>query len=183
MAARSTGRSGGGGMRRIDREMPESFARMVLDTCEWATLSMTDPEGAPYGVCVNIVRDGDSLYFQSAKQGRKAECLRHEPRVFLSAVGETFRPPDRFTLEYESATVRGTAVEVTDEKEKIHALRLLCERYTPTNMANFEEAVSRSLFRTAVWRIAIAEMTGKRKKTDASGKELKFAGGWPPEKE
>ena len=29
---------------------------------------------------------------------------------------------------------------MTDDKEKIHALRLLCERHTPTNMANFDIA-------------------------------------------
>ena len=168
-------------MRRVDREMPESFALMVLDKCVWAVLSVTDPEGAPYCVPVNIVRDNNVLYFHSAKRGLKTDCMRQNPRVCLAAVGDVFRPRDEFTMEYESAVVRGAAVEVTDEREKIHALRLLCERHTPDNMGDFENAVARSLFRTAIWKISIDEIAGKRKKRDSSGRELKFAKGWPPE--
>ena len=39
-------------MRRKDREMPEEFARMVADKCEWAVISMIDTEGRPYGIPV-----------------------------------------------------------------------------------------------------------------------------------
>lgn len=168
-------------MRRVDREMPEDFALMVLDTCEWAVLSMIDLEGAPYCIPVNIVREGKILYFHSAKQGLKTDCLRRSPQVCLTAVGETFRPKDRFTIEFESVVVRGTVSEVLTDDEKIGALRLLCTRYTPDNMAFFDAAVSRSLFRTAVWKISITDISGKRKKSDSSGKELKFAAGWPPQ--
>ncbi len=57
---------------------------------------------------------------------------------------------------------------------KIHALRLICQRHTPANMAEFDEAIRRSLPRTAIWRIEIREITGKRKKFDAQGQEMKF---------
>ena len=45
-------------------------------------------------------------------------------------------------------------------------------RYTPSNMGGFERAVSESLFRTAIWRIEITEITGKRKKYDSQGIEM-----------
>ncbi|MDD7602536.1 MAG: hypothetical protein PUK54_08090 [Firmicutes bacterium] len=35
-------------MRRKDREMPEDFVWSVTDRCEYAVLSMSDPEGLPY---------------------------------------------------------------------------------------------------------------------------------------
>ena len=68
-----------------------------------------------------------------------------------------------FTTGYESACIRGRAEEVTDTEEKIEALRLLCVRHTPANMANFDAAVKGSLARTAIWRVKVYEITGKRK--------------------
>ena len=41
-------------------------------------------------------------------------------------------------------------------------------------MAAFEESAARSLGRTGVWRVKITGLTGKRKKYDAAGKEMKF---------
>ena len=161
-------------MRRKGREMPEEFAWEVADKCEWAVLGMVDPSGMPYCVPVSIARDGKSVYFHSAKGGFKIECLENQAQVCISCVGDTFRTPDKFTTEFESAILRGQAVEVTDEQEKIHGLRLLCERHTPTNMENFDNAITRSLSRTGVWKVEVREITGKRKKYDAQGKEMKF---------
>ena len=68
----------------------------------------------------------------------------------------------------------GTAAEVTDDNEKIHALELLCRRHTPANMHMFDAAVERSLSRTGVWKIEISSITGKRKKYDKDGVEMKY---------
>jgi nitroimidazol reductase NimA-like FMN-containing flavoprotein (pyridoxamine 5'-phosphate oxidase superfamily) len=151
-------------MRRKDREMPEEFARMVADKCEWAVLSMVDPEGKPYCIPITIVREDQAIYFHSARDGFKVECLKNNGAVCLTCVGETCRIPDKFTTEYESAIIRGIAGEVLDEQEKIRALRLLCRRHTPTNMSNFDKAIAESLAHTLVWRIDIEMMTGKCKK-------------------
>ena len=72
-------------------------------------------------------------------------------------------------MEYESAVITGTAVPVTEETEKLAALRTICEKYCPENMDAFEASAARSLPRTAVWRIEIVSITGKRKKYDAEG--------------
>ena len=65
-------------------------------------------------------------------------------------------------------------VPVTEETEKLAALRTICEKYCPENMDAFEASAARSLPRTAVWRIEIVSITGKRKKYDAEGKEMTF---------
>ena len=41
-------------------------------------------------------------------------------------------------------------------------------------MAEFDDAIAKSLSRTAIWRIDISEISGKRKKYDSHGKEMKF---------
>ena len=81
---------------------------------------------------------------------------------------------NKFTLEYESAVINGIAQEVFNEEEKILALRKICEKYTPLNMKEFDNAIERSLSRTAVWEIEIESITGKRKKYDTNGNEMKF---------
>lgn len=150
-------------MRRKDLEMSEEFALMVADQCEWAVLGMTDPEGGPYCVPVSIVRDGMAVYFHSAKEGLKTECLRGNGAVCISCVGHTRRLTDGFDTDYESAVIRGTAREVTDEGEKVRILELLCLRHTPANMENFDRAIGKYLARTAVWRVELTSVTGKAK--------------------
>lgn len=151
-------------MRRKDREMPGDFAWEVADKCEWAVLSMTDQEGGPYCVPVTIAREGNRVYFHSAKEGRKTDCMRGDPRVSMACVGDTQRARDEFTTRFESAVLFGRAREVEDREEKVHALRLICQRHTPENMGNFDGAIEKSLGVTAVWRVDVEEITGKCKK-------------------
>ena len=161
-------------MRRKDREMDRNFALAVTDKCEYATLGMTTPDGAPYCIPVTIVRIDDSIYFHTAKEGLKIDSLRKHPAVCLSCVGDTKRATDRFTTEFESAVINGTAVEVTDDEEKITALRGICQRHTPSNMPDLDNAIERSLPRTGVWKINIESITGKRKKFVKDGNEMKY---------
>ena len=113
---------------------------------------------------MTIVREGRNVYFHSAMEGRKVECLRRQPRVCLTCVGDTAIQQDRFTTLSESAVACGTASEVTEDQDKVRALRLLCQRHTPDNMADFDRAVQTSLARTGIWKITVEEMTGKAKR-------------------
>ena len=150
-------------MRRKDRQMPEEFAWDVTDRCEYAFLSMIAEDGTPYGLPLTIAREGRSIYFHSAMEGRKIASLRAHPQVCMAFVGDTRVPPGQFTTLFESAVAFGAASEVTEEKEKIHALELLCRRHTPDNMDAFDRAVAKSLSRTGIWRIDVEEITGKAK--------------------
>ncbi len=160
-------------MRRKDREMNERFALAVVDKCEYAVLSVTPLDQTPYCVPISIVRIEDAVYFHCARDGKKTDALRQNPRVCVACVGDTHRMEDEFSTEYESAILFGNASEVTDEAEKVSALRRLCERHTPLNMDAFDREIKRSLFKTAVWRITIDMISGKRKKYDENGKEIK----------
>ena len=69
------------------------------------------------------------------------DCIRANPIVSLSAVSrcspkfETGKK--NFTMYYDSAVALGEAEIVTDNAEKIMALRLLCQRFLPNYMGNF----------------------------------------------
>lgn len=122
-----------------------------------------DTGGKALCVPLSVVRDGDTLYFHCAAEGQKTDCLRANPEVCVACVGDARCPNDRFTTLYESAVAKGTAREVTETEEKIHALRLICERFSPDNMPQFDGAIAYSLPVTAIWRIDVKEWTGKAK--------------------
>ncbi len=151
-------------MRRKDREMDRDFALAVVDKCEYAVLAMADEKAEPYCIPLTIARDGERIYFHSAKAGTKTELLHAHPHVCMTCIGDTQRVPEAFTTKFESAVVRGTAREVTDDETKIHALRLICQRHAAAGMDGFDDAIKRSLGRTAVWEIQITDITGKCKK-------------------
>ncbi len=151
-------------MRRKDREQSIDFAYEVVSKCEYATLSMVDLNGNPYSIPITIANDDKFLYFHSAKVGTKTDILRQNPRVCVVCVNNVLCIPSNFTTMFESAIVKGTAIEVTDDSQKIDALRLICERYASSNMHNFKDAIKRSLSVTAIWKISIDEITAKAKK-------------------
>lgn len=151
-------------MRRKERREDENFAFEVLDKADFAVLSMIDEDGLPYCLPISVVRIGEKLYFHSAENGRKAEAMLKEPNVCLTAAADVVSAEDKFTTYFKSAVVRGKAVKVTDDEEKIMALKAICERFTPSNMPDFSNAIKMSLPRTAVWRIDIENATGKQKK-------------------
>ncbi|NCE65211.1 5-nitroimidazole antibiotic resistance protein [Pseudoflavonifractor sp. 524-17] len=163
-------------MRRKDREMGQEFALMVLDKAEWMTLAMTGLDGAPYCIPINMARQGEWLYLHSAPEGEKAQCLRVHPKVCVTAVGDTHVIPERYTTEFESAVVRGTAEELTENQDRLEALRIFCAKYCgPQQMGErFEKAAAGSFGRTALFRIHMDEITAKRKKYAADGTELKY---------
>jgi nitroimidazol reductase NimA-like FMN-containing flavoprotein (pyridoxamine 5'-phosphate oxidase superfamily) len=143
--------------------MPRDFSLSVVDKCLFAVMATANDDGSPYCIPLSIARSGDWIYFHCAHEGHKIDNLRSRNRVCLSCVGATHIPEGKFTIEYESAVIFGTAEEVGTDEEKIHALRLICERYTPVNMAAFDEAIERSLSITAIWKIHIDEISGKQK--------------------
>lgn len=160
--------------------MDAAFALEILDKAPYVTVSLTRADGTPYGVPLSLARTDDkTFYFHCALEGEKLDCIASNPNVALSAVtrcSPTVGPKDgSFTLQYKSAMAVGKAEIVTDREEKITALRAICLRFLPKHMDAFDDAVTRSLERTAVVKITLtAPPTGKRKQYDKEGEELKW---------
>ena len=151
-------------MRRKDREESREAALAVIDRANFGVMATTGADGQSYATALSFVRDGGILYFHCAPIGRKIDNMRRDGRVCVSFVGELSFPEDDFTVIYESALVFGRAEEITDEAGKIYALRRICERFTPANMAAFDAAIEKSLKVTGVWKISIDSLTGKRRR-------------------
>ncbi|MBQ3753751.1 MAG: pyridoxamine 5'-phosphate oxidase family protein [Prevotella sp.] len=167
-------------MRKASRAMDAAFAMEVLDKAPYVTVSFTRPDGSPYGVPLSLARtDERTFYFHCALEGDKLDCIAANPNVALSAVTRctpTVGPKDgSFTLQYKSAMAVGKAEMVTNRDEKIEALRAICLRLLPKHLDAFDDAIARSLERTAVVKITLTEPpTGKRKQYDKEGEEMKW---------
>ena len=160
--------------------MDSEWALAVMRKAPYITVSFRRADGRAYGLPLSLACTDDmTWYFHCAPEGEKLEAIAAHPEVCLSAVSRcmpTIGPKDgSFTLQYQSAVAFGIAELVSDEQEKITALRAICQRFLPKHMDAFDEAVQRSLHRTDVVRIRLsAPPTGKRKQYDKEGEEMKF---------
>lgn len=133
-------------MRKVSREMPAEWALEVMRKAPYITVSFIRKDGSAYGLPLSLAsaEDGRVWYFHCALEGEKLEAIAAHPQVCLSAVSKcspTVGPKDgSFTLQYHSAVAFGRAETVKDEAEKIHALRLICERFLPRHMDAFDES-------------------------------------------
>ena len=156
-------------MRRKDRQRDEAFCLALIDSCTNGVMALTTGEDTPYCLPLSFVRKDKSLYFHCARSGRKTDLMRACPRVCITFVGRddpTYQvESNNYTTLFASAIVTGTAHEVTEDGEKIEALRLLCEKLLPGAMTGdrFDRAITESLPATAVWRIDMDEIVGKAK--------------------
>jgi len=156
-------------MRRSDRQQDLDFSLAVIDRCSHGTVAFSTGDEMPYCIPLSLVRVDNSLYFHCAAEGTKIRLLRKNPRVCVSFVAQDapgLEEPHNFTTFYQSAVATGTAHEVTEDEEKIAALRALCEKTTPSFMTpeRFDAAIRSALSITAVWRIDMEEITGKAKR-------------------
>ena len=113
-------------------------------------------------MALNVVRDGEKLFFHSAMAGLKVDSLRENPQVCLLFVENPTIYEKGLTTLYTSTVVRGKVTEVTDFDEKRRALRLLCDRFVPSLTKEETGCVETGPKSTGVWCIEIESVTGKQ---------------------
>lgn len=154
-------------VRRQDRLLDESDARILLKHGEYGVLSMTDPEGAPYGIPINYVWDGnDHIYLHCAPTGRKLQCIGQQAEVSFCVVGRTNVVPHKFTTGYESVVIKCQARIGLSAEERMNALRLLLEKYSPNDLVIGLKYAEKSFHRTEIICLDLKEFSGKQKKVN-----------------
>ncbi len=147
-------------VRRKDREISIDVATSLLAEGEYGVLSTAGKDGQAYGVPLNYVFKDDRLYFHCALEGHKLDNIKANNKVSFCVVGKTRVLPDKFTTEYESAIVFGTATEVQGS-ERHDALLSILEKYSPDFMEEGKKAVAKYDDKTRIIKITINHLTGK----------------------
>ena len=151
-------------VRRKDRILENELAAQLLEKGEYGFLAMEGVNGYGYGIPINYVKEGDSIYFHCAPEGYKLECLRKNPNVSFTVVGQTEVIPRQFSTAYESVIVFGTMSLDLLEDERRKALRLLARKYSPQFEEIGEKYIEKSFHRTNVLRLDIVHLSGKCKR-------------------
>ncbi|MFO7369845.1 MAG: pyridoxamine 5'-phosphate oxidase family protein [Bacteroidales bacterium] len=153
------------GVRRQDRLLNEDEARQLLQQGEYGVLSMQTEEDGAYGIPVNYAWDDHSyIYLHCAPEGRKLSCIAANDRVSFCVVGQTFVIPDKFTTAYESIVLSCCAQLVTDDGERMKALELLLDKYSPDDKTVGIQYARQSFSRTAIIRLDINQWSGKTRR-------------------
>ena len=124
-------------------------------------------ENEPYVVPLSHGYDEEHrlLYFHTATEGRKIDCIQANPRVCFEVEGRgSLKEADErgcaWGLKYESVIGYGTVREVLDEDQRDSALRTIMRQQSGRD-ADWTFA-PKVLTLARVWAVQIATMTGKR---------------------
>ncbi len=157
------------GMTRRECEITDlAEIRGILDRCSFLHLGLVDGD-EPYVVLMNygytMTEDGTlTLYLHGAKQGRKLDVMRANPKVFFEMecdlVPFAGDVACRYGLAYRSLMGRGRAVLVDDPQEKMAALVHLMKTQTGEDGFTFDEKLASIV---SVIRIDVTDYTAKQR--------------------
>ena len=112
------------------------------------------------GVPVNYAAEGSRIYIHCAPEGEKLRRIGQDAQAVFCVVGRTAPQPERFTTEYESIMASGVVSVVSDDGERMRALSLIVEKYSPGYEEQGAVYARKSFARTVVLRLDIRSMTG-----------------------
>lgn len=147
-------------MRRFRQQLPEEETRRILSESSCGVLSLVDVDGEPYGVPMSHVFDGDRIvYFHSAGSGHKMNCIGEGCACSYCVVWRDDVRPEEFTTYFMSVVCAGRISVVADDDERVKALTMLAEKYSPGIDSAHE--IGRFLRNVAVLRLDVERITGK----------------------
>ena len=158
-------------VRRRDRAVDdEQWIKDLLHRAPMGAMA-TVHDGQPFINSNLFVYDeaAHAIYLHTARVGRTRANIEGETRVCFS-VSEMGRllPADtalEFSVEYGGVVVFGRGAVVVEPDEASAALQALLDKYAPHLRPgrDYRATTQQELARTAVYRIAIEEWSGKRK--------------------
>lgn len=152
-------------VRRQDRLLTETDAKLLLKNGEYGVLSIVDDNGNPYGVPISFSWDGeDSIYLHSALEGKKISSLQKNPKVSFTIVGMTNVLQEKFSTEYESIILECNAFLNLSIEEKMKGLILLVEKYSPDDIESGKKYAEKAIGETEVIKLLVLNWSGKGKK-------------------
>ena len=150
-------------MRRSDKEIkdPKEIVS-ILEASPVCRLGFSAGD-VPYVVPLSFGYSEGCLYFHSAREGRKIDMIRTNPRVcFEIDVGVEVVASDQpceWGVRYASVIGFGEASLLVDPEEKKRGLDVILGHYAAKPSRPYPASV---LKQTEVIQVRILEMTGKR---------------------
>ena len=149
-------------LRRAKQGLPAEAALDVLDRATSGVLALVDGDGAPYAVPLSHVRCGDVVFFHCAREGHKLEALASgSGKASFCVICQDEVVPEEFSTLYRSVIAFGTVRVVTDDGERMAALRALADKFSPGVEEGFRREVASAFDRVVILALEVERMTGK----------------------
>ncbi len=153
-------------MRRKDRQITDrNEVLRILDSCKVCRLGMGDGDSV-YVLPLNFgyrYDDWLTLYFHSAREGRKLELLRACPSVGFEMDCDheliSADVPCQYGYRYSCLLGNGTVEFLEEPGDKMDALRILMKHQSGKDFV-FNEAMAQAV---AVFRLVVGDYTCKRR--------------------
>lgn len=150
-------------MRRKEKEIRDrTQIDEIIRDASVCRLGMAPADGYPYIVPLCFGYDGTSLYFHSAKQGKKLDILRENKQVCIEFdIDQGIRKGKKMCqwgVKYRSVIGFGEASFVEGPEEKSRALDIIMRHYSADCSFEYPDT---SLRNTVIIRVDIHEITGK----------------------
>jgi hypothetical protein len=150
-------------MRRKEREITDSGEiESIIHKASLCRLAMADGE-RPYVVPLSFGYRDNTLYFHSAREGKKLDILRKNDKVCFEidvdqelVSGES---PCKWSMKYRSVIGFGRASLVDDPESKEKALDVIMEHYGAERPFEYHE---KGFEKAIIIKVDIKSMTGKK---------------------
>jgi len=156
-------------MRRKEKEVtdPEAIQSIIRD-CTICRLGLSLHDN-PYIVPLSFGYDGTSLYFHTAKKGKKIEYINANNKVCFELeqgvhIVSDESNPCKWTFSFQSVIGYGKIYELKDKRNKIDGLNHIMEHYSKKKWV-FDEKI---LTKVRLWKISVDNMTAKQSIENAS---------------
>ena len=148
-------------MRRKDLALAQEATLALIDVKEYAVLSLTGQDGRAYGVPLDYVRKGDSLYFHGAREGRKVEAMKVNPWACAVILGDTTIVSEKFGRKYESAIIEGPIELIDDPEQKRRVMTWVAESRSPGYPEKAQSVIEKMLDRVLIYKMKMEIVSGK----------------------
>ena len=141
---------------------PEETAQYLREE-NWGVLSVHGDGGFPYGVPMNYIWDqGTILLHAASENSHRLDALQRDSRVCFTVVPEHHLDRDRWTTEYTSVIVFGTAEILCEPEDKLAAMRAFTQTLAPHRLDEAFLACNPATAKLIMIRIRPVMITGKR---------------------
>lgn len=148
-------------MRRKKQLLSHEKAEEILVKGLTGVLGVSGDDDYPYTVPVNFVYDNGTIYFHCAKSGHKLDAIRKNNKVSFCVIDKEQVVPEEFTAYFRSVIAFGKATEVEEDNEKLKAMRLLNQKYSPGLDEAGDKEIQREWKILCVIKIQVEHLTGK----------------------
>jgi nitroimidazol reductase NimA-like FMN-containing flavoprotein (pyridoxamine 5'-phosphate oxidase superfamily) len=155
-------------LRRKDKEIKDKAEiEQVLKEATVGRLG-TSRDDTPYVVPVSYVYDNGKIIIHGAKQGKKMDDIKANPRICFEVDTSEIIPSDdpcNYSYKYKSVIANGTAKILDCPNEKLRGLQLLTEKYAPGKGPKLTKEHLNKNTNLNVVEITIHDMVGKKSPT------------------